>query len=628
MGEHVELKRLQTHRRVLGALATLVSVAAVLGCAERLHANIGVWGVFVWWAVAGIVALAWPLAFLVTAFRATSRQRTAVFSIALGLTVSGFTSLLPIGWGMVMVLNPEYAVGWHIPARGGGSDIGDVPDAISTGRSMIAFGTLFFLMVMAATVALATHASNAATLGESKSKPTSKSEAEAEADAEAVSVPDQLGWAAAVLWCCGVLSWLIALGVGVISLIQYDGVRQKLAECASGSGSCSTDMWVANELPWVLVTASAAALLPVGAAIVLPGWRSRIASTWEDLHPAANVVIGWLYQAGSVVALASAILYARWSDATCTGGRYSRSCGAAEPGFSFSGEWLHWVTVWALVPYAAMAYLVVFALLAATQAELPAPEADDRAVGGPAGTGFSGSSTRAVLTYVVSLAILLGVGWSAVSLWQRSSTTPATGGSWEEFVAGKMKTSEHPHLEEATLEIPSGRHPDIPVVAHIILRGDEPEMPSTEAASLVDTVCTYTPSRWRATTPETWVKVAYGTDRDKTRFAEFGCESDHRQTAANLMAWMEQNPADTAAREVSMKTRDDGALETMLYMSDDSTTSFSKALTYLCSFPAPRDVQRSGAITHSSADRTVSDIDCADPDAAVATWERSDQVPG
>ena len=92
-------------------LTASLSVAVLAGCLERLHANVGYWGVFVFWAVAGIVAVAWPVAFLVAGFGATPRQRRAVFVTAAALTVSS-PGLLLVGWGLVMVLNPEYAIGW------------------------------------------------------------------------------------------------------------------------------------------------------------------------------------------------------------------------------------------------------------------------------------------------------------------------------------------------------------------------------------------------------------------------------------------------------------------------------------------------------------------------------------
>src|SRR5690606_19050055 len=62
----------------------------------------------------------------------------------------------------------------------------------------------------------------------------------------------------------GGLFWLVALGIGLISIIQYRGVRERLAECLPGIRSCSTEVWVANELPWVLALGSALALLMLG----------------------------------------------------------------------------------------------------------------------------------------------------------------------------------------------------------------------------------------------------------------------------------------------------------------------------------------------------------------------------
>lgn len=592
----------------LRVLAASLSVVVLAGCVERLHANVGHWGVFVFWAVAGIVALVWPVAFLVTGFGATQRQRWAVYVTAFALTVSSI-GLLQVGWGLVMVLHPEYAVGWYIPARGGGSEIDTTADATETGRFMIAVGTLFSVIVVAGVGGMASHS------GETeKSGPAE----------EALSVRDQVGAGALVLWGCGALFWLVTLGLGLIAVIQYDGVREKLAECTPGSGMCATDAWMANELPWILVAASVFAMLPAVAAIVVRRSLSRIVSAWGDLPPTLMLVAGWLYQTGSVLALASGVLYARWSDATCTGRGSLRRCGATEAGFSFADAWLPWVIVWTLISYAVLAYLVVFLLLANAELERAARPTDtrtsSRVKGGRGEAGASGSAGRHVLIYLVSLAILIGVAWSAIGLWQRGSTPAETSGSPEEYAAENMSSSAYPHLEKAEFEIPHRRDDGLPVVAHIVLGGDEPEMPSAEVVPLIEAACSYRPSRWRADTPQTWVKVAYGTGRDKTRFAQLRCETSHRQATAGLLAWMEDNPADGAADEVSIRSRDDDVLETELYLPDSSATSFRKALTYLCALPTTGDVQRSGTISDNAAINSISDIDCGDPDAAVAKW--------
>src|SRR5690606_36085245 len=70
------------------------------------------------WAVAGLNAAAWPLAFLVIEIGRAPRGGRAVLATALGITLSSL-GLLLVGWGLVMVLAPEYTVGWYLPARGG-----------------------------------------------------------------------------------------------------------------------------------------------------------------------------------------------------------------------------------------------------------------------------------------------------------------------------------------------------------------------------------------------------------------------------------------------------------------------------------------------------------------------------
>ena len=97
-------------RRPLQILGVLLGVVVLLGCAERLHESIGTWGVFVFWAVAGLNAAAWPLAFLVIEIGRAPRGGRAVLATALGITLSSL-GLLLVGWGLVMVLAPEYTVG-------------------------------------------------------------------------------------------------------------------------------------------------------------------------------------------------------------------------------------------------------------------------------------------------------------------------------------------------------------------------------------------------------------------------------------------------------------------------------------------------------------------------------------
>lgn len=589
-------------------LAASLSVAVLAGCLERLHANVGYWGVFVFWAVAGIVAVAWPVAFLVAGFGATPRQRRAVFVTAAVLTVSS-PGLLLVGWGLVMVLNPEYAIGWYIPARSGGSEIDTAADAAGTGRFMVAAGALLSIGIMVSLGRMASHVGEPEESQPKKSKQKKSKRKKSQPEDEALSLRDQWSTAALALWVCGALFWLVAFGIGLIAMIQYDGVRAELAACAHASASCATDVWVANELPWILAVASGIALLPLIAAIVARRSLSRIVAGWDDLPPALMLATGWLYQAGSVVALASGVLYARWSQATCIGGGSLRRCGVETPWFSFTDEWLHWVIVWALVAYAVLAYLIVFPLLAIAESERSARE-----------TGATGAARRHVLIYLVSLAIVIGLAGSAVGWWQRASTPGATSGTWEEYAAENMSPSAHPHLEKAELEVPHGRDRGIPVVANIVLGGDEPEMPSAEVAALVKSACSYRSARWRAGMPQTWVRLAYGTDSDRSRFVQLDCEAGHLQAVTDLLAWMEKNPADGTAVEVVLRSRDDGVLETELYLPDRSATSFRKALTYLCALPATTDVQRSGTISDIAADNSIGDVGCGDPDAEVAAW--------
>lgn len=600
------MQRLGRDRRLLQIIAAVLCIAGLLVCAERLHASIGVWGVFVVWAVAAFVAVVWPMAFLVTGFGAARKDSRAVLLTAVGLTLSGL-GLLQVGWGLVMMLNPEYTVGWYIPSRTGGTEISDAAEALLMGRLMVGIGVLVVAGALAITVAIARDAPGP--------------EPRTGTNEEHAGIATQMYWAGCLLlWPCAALFWIIALGIGLISMIQYDGVRRRLAECTPGAEGCSTDIGVANDLPWVLAAASALALLGLLAAFLGRNSLPLVSSLGERLRATLMLVATVIYHAGSVLAIASAVLYARWSDATCTGRGPSRACGEQHPGFSFAEEWTAWATAWALITYAVLASLLVFGLLAWTQSELAARGTSTRAGAGGSGAGTPGSSGPRVVVYLLSVAAVSGAIWTGISSWQLSSVPSESAGSWDEYTADTMNPSMYPHLEEVGIEIPTGHDPDSVVLVQISLVGDEPEMPSAEVEGLVDAACAYDVSPWRASVPESWVNVSYGSEGDSTRFVRVDCGSGHRRAAGDLLAWMEQHPAGGAVDEISIKSRDDGALETQLYLADTSTASFEAAIAHLCAFPATEEVQRSGTIFDGAAFREVGDIDCDDPDAALAEW--------
>lgn len=607
----------------LQVIAALTSIAVLLGCADRLQANIGVWGVFVWWAVLGIIAAAWPLAFLVTGVLRVPRGGRAVYSTAFGITLSS-VGLLQIGWGLVLLLAPEYTVGWYFPARGGnGTEIDDADDALAMGRRMIALAVVCLLAAAAVAIAVALHSPE-------QDRPEKRRK---EPEGSTASPTAELGAAGGMLMVlCGALFWLVALGIGLISMIQHDGIRQRLAECLPGVRSCTTEVWVANELPWVLAAGSVLALLALGVAV----WTSSSWLVWPG-DGAGNgsgivrlVVGGGLFHAGSVLALSSAILYARWSDSTCTGRGSLRSCGARPPEFSFVGEWAPWVSVWALTVYAVGAYLAVFGVLAFEMSE-PEPRErkgakgrrregtrDDRA-------DARGSAALPVAVYLLAVVLLCGAGWSVIRARHLAEAPTPSAGSWQEHVETTMSTAEHPHLEDVSIEIPSGRDPEIPVTVRISMEGERPEMPSAEALDLLDAACGYAGTPWRATpSVPTRVWVAYGADGDASRFVLLDCGADRRRAVGDLLAWMEQHPAGDAAVEISLKAREDGGLETVLLTADATTPTVREALDHLCSLPGTDGIPRSGTLLDTTSPHEVRDVDCGDPDAVLAQWRSQD----
>src|SRR5690606_40829683 len=99
-------------RRPLQILGVLLGVVVLLGCAERLHESIGTWGVFVFWAVAGLNAAAWPLAFLVIEIGRAPRGGRAVLATARRGTLSS-RGLLAVVWGAVLALVRGFTWCWN-----------------------------------------------------------------------------------------------------------------------------------------------------------------------------------------------------------------------------------------------------------------------------------------------------------------------------------------------------------------------------------------------------------------------------------------------------------------------------------------------------------------------------------
>lgn len=188
-----------------------------------------------------------------------------------------------------------------------------------------------------------------------------------------------------------------------------------------------------------------------------------------------------------------------------------------------------------------------------------------------------------------------------------------------------MSAAEHPHLEEATIEVPSGRSPEIPVSVQITMAGEAPEMPAAEALDLLVAACAYVASPWRSTTAEsTWVRVTYSSEENSSRFVHLDCGAGQRQAVGDLLTWMEQHLAGPAVADISLKTRDDGALETQLYLADTTAPTVQAGLEHLCALPETEGVQRTSTLMDSTATREIRDVDCTDPDAALEAWHAQD----
>lgn len=334
-------RRLELTLRTMWITAALVTLVVVGAGIHQMLATSGAWGRFVPWTVFTMVATSWPVAFLLAA--PTAPERRPRFHAGAGLVTVFSPGLLLAGWGLAARLDPEHAIGWYIPARGGGNQIATTQDAYATGTVLVIVGLVMGLAMAAAvaTLFLASH------------RPPSRTQSHT---VEKVEIGDEAGtFATHLLWLAAGLFWVVGLILGLIALILPDSVTDTLARCGASRSSCAADAWVADNLPWLLTTASLAAML-VGIVI----FRAA-----DRLGGVLTLAASALLHAGSVVAVAVGVRYLQWQDTTCgSPDSFSRNCGGRDPDFSFADGWLSQTVLLGLVTYAALAYLLVFPLLA------------------------------------------------------------------------------------------------------------------------------------------------------------------------------------------------------------------------------------------------------------------------
>ncbi|UVY85547.1 hypothetical protein NLU66_08145 [Brachybacterium sp. NBEC-018] len=112
----MQLRLARKHWAIVAATAAL----AVGGCA--LVWSWGAWGVFVACAALMLVGSVAPALLLL--------PRSAVTPMLVVQVTSCAVWLMLIGWGLVMLLDPEYAIGWVFPGKSGvGGRVEDEDDA-------------------------------------------------------------------------------------------------------------------------------------------------------------------------------------------------------------------------------------------------------------------------------------------------------------------------------------------------------------------------------------------------------------------------------------------------------------------------------------------------------------------
>ncbi|WP_105565472.1 hypothetical protein [Microbacterium halophytorum] len=120
---------------MLAGTASLV----VGGCAMGLAW--GVWGVFVAVSALTVVGSTAPGLLLL--------PRSAVTRMLVMQVASCAMWFMLIGWGLVMLLYPEYTVGWRTPGKsGGGMRVEEVEDAQWIGWSVLGMGVFCAALII------------------------------------------------------------------------------------------------------------------------------------------------------------------------------------------------------------------------------------------------------------------------------------------------------------------------------------------------------------------------------------------------------------------------------------------------------------------------------------------------
>ncbi|MGD7732794.1 hypothetical protein ACQCX5_07510 [Propionibacteriaceae bacterium G57] len=124
------------HWAVIAAAAGLVAG----GCA--MYLSWGAWGVFVACSALTLVGSTAPALMLL--------PRSAVTGTLIMQVASCAVWFMLIGWGLVLLLYPEYTIGWRFPGRGGrGMHVKDEADAVWIGWSVLGMGIICAVVIIA-----------------------------------------------------------------------------------------------------------------------------------------------------------------------------------------------------------------------------------------------------------------------------------------------------------------------------------------------------------------------------------------------------------------------------------------------------------------------------------------------
>lgn len=122
------------------AIVAATAAVAVGGCAMAW--SWGTWGVFVACAALTLVGLTVPALLLL--------PRAAVTGMLVAQVASCAVWLMLIGWGLVLLLDPAYTVGWVFPGKSGvGARVVDEDDAWWIGWLILGLGLFCTVTVIA-----------------------------------------------------------------------------------------------------------------------------------------------------------------------------------------------------------------------------------------------------------------------------------------------------------------------------------------------------------------------------------------------------------------------------------------------------------------------------------------------